>query len=245
MPRYKLTIEYDGTPLVGWQIQDNGASVQGEIAKAIKAFSSEECNPTGAGRTDSGVHALGMVAHIDLSKDWDPLKIREALNHHLKTNPIAILKCEKTDDDFDARFSAKSRHYLYRIICRRARLALDKNRAWHINTELDAPAMHKAAQCLVGEHDFTTFRSAHCQAKSPHKTLDEFCVIRAGEEILIETSARSFMHNQVRSMVGSLKMVGEGKWSTDDLKAALEAADRSRCGVVAPAHGLYFVKAEY
>ena len=243
--RYKLTIEYDGTPFVGWQMQDHDISVQGEIAKAIKAFSGDDCNPQGAGRTDSGVHALGMVAHIDLSKQWDPLKVREALNHHVRHVPIAILKCETVTEEFDARFSATSRHYLYRIVNRRARLALDKTRAWHVTQELDAPEMHKAAQVLVGHHDFTTFRSAHCQAKSPLKSLDELTVIRAGEEILIETSARSFMHNQVRSMVGSLKLVGEGKWTKDDLESALKAADRTKCGTVAPAHGLYFVKAAY
>ena len=245
MPRYKLTIEFDGTPFIGWQVQAQGDSVQGALAQAVKNFSGDDFVPKAAGRTDSGVHALGMVAHVDLSKVWDPLKVREALNYHLKKYPIAILKCEAVSEEFDARFSATARHYLYRIINRRPRLTLEKNRAWHVSRELDVPAMHKAAQILVGEHDFTTFRSAHCQAKSPVKTLDSLVVIRAGEEIMVETSARSFMHHQVRSMVGSLKHVGEGKWTGDDLKGALEAKKRARCGEIAPACGLYFVGADY
>ncbi len=245
MPRYKLTIEYDGTPFVGWQMQKEDASVQSCIAEAITAFSKEEVGVNGAGRTDAGVHATGQVAHIDLAKDWGANRVREAINYHIKPNPVSILQVEEVDENFDARFTATARHYLYRIINRRPRPTLDKKRVWHVPVDLDATAMHTAAQRLLGEHDFTTFRSAHCQAKSPVKTLDSISVIRAGEELRIETSARSFMHNQVRSMVGSLKMVGEGKWSADDLAAALKAADRSKCGPVAPAHGLYLVGVSY
>lgn len=245
MPRYKLTIEYDGTPYVGWQMQKDDASVQGSIADALGNFTNEEVGVHGAGRTDAGVHATGQIAHIDLVKDWDPNRIREAVNYHLKSTLISVLQVERADESFDARFSATARHYLYRLINRRPRLALDRTRAWHVPVELDATAMHAAAQRLLGEHDFTTFRSAHCQAKSPVKTLDSISVIRAGEEIRVETSARSFMHNQVRSMVGSIKLVGEGKWTSDDLYAALKAADRNKCGAVAPAHGLYLVGVSY
>jgi tRNA pseudouridine38-40 synthase len=245
MPRYKLILEYDGTPFVGWQLQENGPSVQGRLAQAIKAFSGEDTVPRGAGRTDAGVHALGQVAHFDLAKDWAPEKIRDALNAQLRPDPVSVLSCERAAEDFDARFSATARHYLYRIVTRRSPLALDKNRAWHVVHALDAVAMHDAAQALVGHHDFTTFRSSECQAASPVKTLDVLGVARAGEEIRIEASARSFLHNQVRSMVGSLKLVGDGKWTASDLEAALAAKDRGRCGPVAPAHGLYLVRVEY
>lgn len=245
MPRYKITIEYDGTPFVGWQVQDNGPSVQGEIARAIKSFAQEECIPGGAGRTDAGVHATGQVAHIDLSKDWPADTVRNAINQHLKPNPIAILECTQVGDDFDARFSATKRHYLYRIIVRRAPLALDHQRMWKVNHALDVSAMAEAAKALIGEHDFTTFRSVHCQAKSPVKTLDTLDVIEQGSEIRITASARSFMHNQVRSIVGSLKSVGEGKWPISQMADALAARDRSACGPVAPAHGLYLTKVDY
>lgn len=245
MPRYKITIEYDGSPFVGWQVQDNGPSVQGEIARAIEDFCGEDVMPGGAGRTDAGVHATGQVAHIDLSKDWEPDTVRDALNYHLKPNPIAILQCEPVGDDFDARFSAQKRFYLYRIVIRRAPLALDRLRAWRINHDLDEAAMDRAAKALIGKHDFTTFRSVHCQSKSPVKTLDEITVTRRGTEIQIDVSARSFMHNQVRSMVGSLKCVGEGKWPVSQMQEALSACDRSACGPVAPAHGLYLTKVEY
>jgi tRNA pseudouridine38-40 synthase len=245
MPRYQLILEYDGTPFVGWQMQDNGPSVQGRLAAAIKAFSGEDVLPRGAGRTDAGVHALAQVAHFDLAKDWGAAKIRDALNAQVRPDPISVLACERAADDFDARFSATARHYLYRIVTRRAPLALDRNRAWHVVHALDAAAMHDAAQGLVGHHDFTTFRSAECQAASPVKTLDRLAVTQAGEEIRIETSARSFLHNQVRSMVGSLKLVGEGKWTAVDLKRALDARDRSACGPVAPACGLYLAKVDY
>jgi tRNA pseudouridine38-40 synthase len=245
MPRYKLTLEYDGTPFVGWQVQENGPSVQGRLAEAIKAFSGEETLPRGAGRTDAGVHALGQVAHIDLAKDWPAWKVRDALNAKLRPDLISVLECERVAGDFDARFSATARHYLYRIVNRRGPLALGRDRAWHLMHALDAGAMHEAAQLLVGNHDFTTFRSSECQAPSPVKTLDVLSVTRVGEEIAIEASARSFLHNQVRSMVGSLKRVGEGKWTARDLAAALEARTRGACGPVAPPCGLYLVKVDY
>jgi tRNA pseudouridine38-40 synthase len=245
MPRYKLILEYDGTPFVGWQMQANGPSVQGRLAEAIKAFSGEDTIPRGAGRTDAGVHACGQVAHFDLAKDWTTDKIRDALNAQLRPDPISVLACQLAAADFDARFSATARHYLYRIVTRRAPLVLDRNRAWHVVHALDAAAMHDAAQGLVGHHDFTTFRSAECQAASPVKTLDRLAVTQSGEEIRIEASARSFLHNQVRSMVGSLKLVGEGKWTAADLKRALAARDRAACGPVAPACGLYLAKVDY
>jgi tRNA pseudouridine38-40 synthase len=245
MPRYKLTIEYDGTSFVGWQMQENGVSVQGRLAEAIKAFSGEEAIPRGAGRTDAGVHALGQVAQVDLAKAWPNDTVRDALNAVLRPDPISVLACETVNDDFDSRFSARARHYLYRIVDRRSPLALERNRAWSVFRRLDAHAMDEAAQVLVGHHDFTTFRSTECQAESPEKTLDTLTASRHGEIIRIEASARSFLHNQVRSMVGSLKLVGEGKWSAEDLKAALAARNRARCGPVAPAHGLYLVKVDY
>ena len=245
MPRYKLTIEYDGTPFVGWQMQANGASVQGRLAEAIKSFSGEEAIPRGAGRTDAGVHALGQVAHFDLVKNWPDDKVRDALNAVLRPDPISVLFCEHVATDFDARFSATVRQYLYRIIDRRSPLALERMRAWGVFRPLDAKAMDEAAQVLVGYHDFTTFRSTECQADSPEKTLDRLTASRNGEIIRVEASARSFLHNQVRSMVGSLKLVGEGKWSAAGLRAALAAKDRARCGPVAPAHGLYLVKVDY
>jgi tRNA pseudouridine38-40 synthase len=245
MPRYKLTIEYDGTPFVGWQMQENGASVQGCLAQAVKAFSGEDEIPRGAGRTDAGVHALGQVAHVDLAKDWATEKVRNALNALLRPDPIAVLACETVAPDFDARFSAKARNYLYRIIDRRSPLALERERAWGVFRGLDAKAMDEAAQALVGHYDFTTFRSTECQAASPMKTLDRLAVSRHGEVIRIEASARSFLHNQVRSMVGSLKLVGEGKWGRGDLEAALQARERERCGPVAPPHGLYLAKVDY
>jgi tRNA pseudouridine38-40 synthase len=245
MPRYKLTLEYDGTPFVGWQLQENGPSVQGRLAAAIKAFSGEEVVPRGAGRTDAGVHAFGQVAHMDLGKDWACDKVRDALNAQLRPDPVSVLACEKAAADFDARFSAAARHYLYCIVNRRSPLALDRDRAWGVFRPLAAEAMHHAAQVFVGNHDFSTFRSAECQAASPLKTLDRLVVARTGEEIRIEASARSFLHNQVRSMVGSLKLVGEGKWEAADLERALAARDRSACGPVAPPYGLYLVKVDY
>jgi tRNA pseudouridine38-40 synthase len=245
MPRYKLAIEYDGTPFVGWQVQDNGPSVQGVIANAIAAFTGERATVSGAGRTDAGVHALGQVAHVDLAKDWDGDTVRDAINAHLRPHPVAVLAAERVAENFDARFSATKRHYVYRIVNRRADLALEQNRAWRIARPLDDAAMHAAAQKLVGRHDFTTFRAAECQARSPVKTLDQIDVVRGGEEVRVLAAARSFLHHQVRSMVGSLVHVGEGKWSADDLGAALAARDRSSCGQVAPPQGLYLVRVEY
>jgi tRNA pseudouridine38-40 synthase len=245
MPRYKLILEYDGTPFVGWQIQENGPTVQGRLAEAVKAFSGEECVPRGAGRTDAGVHALAQVAHFDLAKEWEPWKVREALNAQIRPDPISVLSCERAADDFDARFSATARHYLYRIVNRRSPLALDRDRAWQVPHDLDAAAMNAAAQLLIGHHDFTTFRSSECQASSPVKTLDRLVVAREGDEIGIEAAARSFLHNQVRSMVGSLKLVGEGKWKARDLKAALDARTRGACGPVAPPSGLYLARVDY
>jgi tRNA pseudouridine38-40 synthase len=226
-------------------MQDNGPSVQGVITDAIADFTGERATVSGAGRTDAGVHALGQVAHVDLAKDWDDETVRDAINAHLRPHPVAVLTAERVGESFDARFSATRRHYLFRIVNRRANLALEQNRAWRIARPLDDTAMHAAAQKLVGRHDFTTFRAAECQAKSPVKTLDRLDVVRNGEEVRILAMARSFLHHQVRSMVGSLVHVGEGKWSGDDLAAALAACDRSACGQVAPPQGLYLVRVEY
>ena len=245
MPRYRTTIEYDGTPFVGWQSQAEGVSIQGALQAAIGKFCGETVVVKGAGRTDAGVHALGQVAHFDLEKSWEAFRVQEAVNFHLKPLPIAVLACEEVAPDFDARFSAVRRHYVYRILCRRARPVLDANRVWWISDDLDRDAMAAAAGVFVGRHDFTTFRAAQCQAASPLKTLDAFRVSRVGPEIRLEVNARSFLHNQVRSMAGSLKLVGEGKWRAADLAAALEARDRSRCGPVAPASGLYLARVDY
>jgi tRNA pseudouridine38-40 synthase len=245
MPRYKLTIEYDGTPFIGWQVQDSGISVQGVLTDAIAAFAGERVVVAGAGRTDTGVHALGQVAHIDLAKDWDVGNVRDAINFHLRPQPVAVLAAEEVAADFDARFSAVKRHYLYRIVNRRADLTLELNRAWRVPRPLDDAAMHVAAQRLIGKHDFTTFRSTECQAKSPLKTLDCLDVARDGDSVSITASARSFLQHQVRSMVGSLIHVGEGKWSAGDLATALAARDRTACGQVAPPHGLYLVRVDY
>lgn len=245
MTRFKLTIEYDGTGFFGWQRQENGPSVQSALEKAVFDLAGEMVTVTGAGRTDTGVHAMAQVAHFDLSKDFAADKIRDGLNHFLRPANVAVLRAEVAAPDFHARFSATGRHYFYRILCRRAPPVLDKNRVWHVVRDLDAEAMHEGAQNLIGQHDFTTFRSSECQAKSPVKTLDRLEVRRAGDEIHIEASARSFLHNQVRSMVGSLKMVGEGKWQPRDMAKALQAKDRSACGVVAPPEGLYLVGVDY
>jgi tRNA pseudouridine38-40 synthase len=245
MPRYKLTIEYDGTGLVGWQRQANGPSVQAAIEAALAAITGTQVPIRGAGRTDAGVHALGQVAHADLARDWRPDVLRDALNAHLKPSRIAIVSAEPASDTFDARFSATRRHYVYRIINRRPPLALEAGRAWLVKRKLDADVMHAAAQILVGRHDFSTFRDTECQAKNPVRTLDRLDVVRRDDLIEIYASARAFLHHQVRSMVGSLEHVGAGKWSPDDLKAALEARDRSRCGMVAPAAGLYFLSVDY
>jgi len=245
VPRYKLTIEYDGAPFAGWQIQADRPTVQGVLTAAVEALSGEKTPVQGAGRTDAGVHARGQVAHVDLAKEWDTDTVRDALNAHLRPNPVAILSAERVADGFNARTSAVRRHYLYRIINRRADLTLDAGHAWRVPRPLDAAAMHAAAQRLVGKHDFTTFRSTECQAKSPVKTLQRLDVERAGDDVIVLASARSFLHSQVRSMVGSLVMVGEGKWSADDLSSVLAAADRTACGQVAPPDGLYLMRVDY
>jgi len=245
MPRYKLIVEYDGRPFAGWQIQADQLTVQGLLTAAVEALSGDKTLVQGAGRTDAGVHARAQVAHADLTKEWDTDTIRDALNAHLRPHPIAILAAERAADDFNARTSAIRRHYLYRIINRRADLTLEAGRAWRVPRPLDAAAMHKAAQRLIGKHDFTTFRSTECQAKSPVKTMDILKVERSDEDVYVIAVARSFLHNQVRSMVGSLVPVGEGKWSPDDLAKALEARDRAACGPVAPPDGLYLTKVEY
>ena len=245
MPRYRITLEYDGTSFVGWQIQADARSVQGCITDAIAHFAGEATSVRGAGRTDAGVHATGQVAHFDLARAWDPLRLREALNHHLKTHLIAVLECTRAEPGFDARFSATGRTYLYRILDRRAPPALDRNRVWWQPRRLDAAAMHAAAQVLVGRHDFTTFRAAACQAASPIKTLDRLDVVRCGEEVHIHAAARSFLHNQVRSIVGSLKFVGAGRWTSENMQRALEARNRAACGPVAPPTGLYLVSVAY
>lgn len=245
MPRYKLVLEYDGGPFVGWQIQAAGSSVQGALCDALLALTGEPVRPTGAGRTDAGVHATGQVAHVDLAREWRVDKLRDGLNAHLRPAPIAVLRAEKVDETFNARMSARRRHYRYRILNRRPPLTFDAGLAWRVIKPLDATAMHLAAQRLVGRHDFTTFRAAECQAKSPLKTLDRLDVARNGDDVLVEATARSFLHHQVRSMVGSLVRVGEGKWSADDLEAALKACDRARCGPMAPPDGLYLIQVDY
>jgi len=245
MPRYKLTIEYDGAPFRGWQIQDNDLTVQGVLEQAAKALSGEDVRVYGAGRTDAGVHAKGQVAHVDFVKAYRTDQVRDAMNAHLRPHPVGVLGAEQVTDDFEARFSAIKRHYLYRIVNRRADLALDLGHAWRVPRPLDVARMHRAAQQLLGKHDFTTFRAAECQAKSPEKTLDQLDVARDGDNVNVIASARSFLHHQVRSMVGSLMWVGEGRWSEADLKRALDAKDRSACGPVAPPDGLYLMRVDY
>lgn len=245
MPRYKLTLEYDGGPYMGWQWQDHGPSVQGAIEEAAGRLDPDASEVYGSGRTDSGVHALGQVAHVDLVKPIRADKVRDALNHHLGDHPISVLDAEIVDDEWHARFNATERRYLFRILDRRPRLALDKGRVWRVPVKLDADAMHAAAQVLIGQHDFTTFRDTQCQAKSPIKTLDVARVSRVGAEIHCEFAARSFLHKQVRSMVGSLVEVGWGKWTSADMKEALEAKDRTLCGPVSPPDGLYLVSVAY
>jgi tRNA pseudouridine38-40 synthase len=243
--RYKLTLEYDGGPFVGWQRQDNGPSVQEALENAVQAFSGEAVVSVAAGRTDAGVHALGQVVHFDLAKDTAADTVRDALNFHLKPAPISVLKAEAVGEAFHARFSAKARLYRYRIVNRRPPLALDRGRAWLVWAPLDAEAMQAAAQVLVGHHDFTSFRATLCQAKSPLKTLDVLDVRRDGEEVFIEARARSFLHHQVRNMAGTLKLVGEGKWTEADVAAALAARNRAAGGPTAPAEGLYLMEVRY
>ena len=245
MPRYKLNIEYDGRPYVGWQRQNNGLSVQQVLEEGVAAFASEQVTVHGAGRTDAGVHASGQVAHITLSKRWRTDVIRDAANAHMRPQPIAILSAEEVPDDFEARFSAIRRHYVYRLCNRRAPATWNQGLVWHVARKLNTDAMQIAAQRLLGMHDFTTFRASECQATSPMRTLDRFDVVRNGEDINIYASARSFLHHQVRSMVGSLEHVGSGKWTADDLQAALEAKDRKACGMVSPPYGLYLSGVDY
>jgi tRNA pseudouridine38-40 synthase len=242
-----MTIEYDGSTYVGWQKQDNGHTVQGALQKAILSLTGETVSVRGAGRTDSGVHALGQVGHADLSRDWQPHKLRNALNAHLQMadEKVSVVEVMAVDETFDARFSAVKRHYLYRIINRPAPLAVEARRAWWVARPLDHEAMHEAAQMLVGHHDFTTFRSVHCQAASPVRTLDRLDVTRTGDLIEIRASAQSFLHNQIRSFAGTLKLAGDGKMTPEDVRAALEARDRKACGPVAPPEGLYFMKVDY
>ncbi|GAB5375269.1 MAG: tRNA pseudouridine(38-40) synthase TruA [Acuticoccus sp.] len=244
MPRYKLVIEYDGSPFVGWQRQDNGASVQGAIEQAAQKLCGVPTRINGAGRTDTGVHASGQVAHVDFERDWPADTVRDAINAHLRPAPVAIVSATRVGDDFDARHSARMRHYRYRILTRRAPAALDRL-VWQVPGPLDAAAMEAGAHALIGRHDFTTFRASQCQAKSPVRTLDTLAVTRTGERIDITASARSFLHNQVRSMVGTLVEVGLGRWSSDDVARALAACRRDACGPVAPAAGLILTRVDY
>jgi tRNA pseudouridine38-40 synthase len=245
MPRYKLTIEYDGAGYAGWQRQANGASIQQALEEALLALTGERLVVHGAGRTDAGVHAMGQVAHVDLARDWRGWRLGDAINAHLAPQPIAVIEAERAADDFDARRRATMRHYLYRVVNRRAPLTFERGRAWQVKRQLDATAMREAARALLGRHDFSTFRDSQCQAKSPVRTLARFEVARDGERVDFAVGALSFLHRQVRSMVGSLVEVGLGKWRAADLEAALEAADRSRCGPVAPACGLYLARVDY
>ena len=245
MPRYRLDLEYDGGPYKGFQAQGELPTVQSSIERAVKGFSGETLRLQAAGRTDTGVHALHQVVHIDLEREWRPEVVRDALNAHLVPEPIAVTAASLAPEGFHARFSAKARRYLYRIVNRMAPPSLEKGRVWHVKKPLDVAAMGEAALALVGHHDFTTFRDADCQAKTPMKTLDVAEVWREGEEVRLAFAARSFLHRQVRSMTGSLAEVGAGRWTPADLKAALEAADRTACGPVAPADGLYLAGVDY
>ncbi len=248
MPRYKLKIEYDGTPYKGWQRQEGLLTVQQSVEDAMAEFVRHPVTLFAAGRTDAGVHGLGQIVHVDLDREWETFKIIEAANGllRLRNHPVAVVSAEPVSGDFDARFSATKRHYRYRIINRPANLTVDLNRAWHVKKPLDAQRMDEAAKVLLGHHDFTTFRSTDCQAKSPMRTLDQLDVLSIDDqEIAIVCASRAFLHNQVRSLAGSLKLVGEGRWTRDDLKTALEAKDRKACGPVAPASGLYFMRVDY
>ncbi|WP_343082271.1 tRNA pseudouridine(38-40) synthase TruA [Ostreiculturibacter nitratireducens] len=249
MPRYALKIEYDGTPFAGWQRQADRHSVQEAVEMALKKLEADAPGIGAAGRTDAGVHATGQVAHCDLKKDWDPFRLSEALNFHLKPDPVAILAAAQVPEDFHARFSANERRYLFRVVNRRAPLVLERHRAWQVLNPLDADRMRAAAAELVGHHDFTTFRSSICQAASPVKTLDEISIeevpIPHGVEFRFRLRARSFLHNQVRSIVGTLERAGAGSWAPEDVRVALEARDRAACGPVAPPHGLYLTAVGY
>jgi len=243
--RWRLTIEYDGGPFMGWQRQDHGPSVQQTLEEALEQMTGERAAFTAAGRTDAGVHALAMPAHVDVERDLTPHRLREGLNALVRPQPVSVLEVEQVADDWHARFSCVGRSYLYRVVNRRAPPALDLGRVWHIAVPLDVDAMREGAAMLVGRHDFTTFRSVHCQSDSPVKTLDRLEVSRVGEEIHVQAAARSFLHHQVRSMVGCLALVGRGQWRPDDIGKALEARDRAALGLNAPPHGLYFVEAVY
>ncbi|AUQ57489.1 tRNA pseudouridine synthase A [Phaeobacter inhibens] len=249
MPRFALKIEYHGAPFAGWQRQKDQPSVQGAIEDALARLEPGPHTIAAAGRTDTGVHGLGQVAHCDMVKDWDPFRLSEALNFHLKPAPVAIVDCARAEDDWHARFSAVERQYLFRILIRRAPATHDAGQVWQLNHDLDAGSMQEAANHLIGQHDFTTFRSSICQAASPLKTLDELRIERvqgfSGPEIHFHVRARSFLHNQVRSFVGTLERVGAGAWSPEDVKSALEAEDRAACGPVCPGHGLYLARVGY
>jgi tRNA pseudouridine38-40 synthase len=245
LTRFALTLEFDGGPFMGLQRQAHGPSVQQAVEEAAGRVTGEAVTMHAAGRTDAGVHALAMRAHLDIARDIAPFRLMEALNYHLRPDPVAVLACEVVPDDWHARFSCIGRSYLYRIVNRRAPLTLERGRAWQVPQPLDAEAMHRAAQALVGRHDFTTFRSVHCQAQSPLKTLDRLDVQREGDYVLVETAARSFLHHQVRSMVGCLALVGMGRWQEKQVAEALAARDRAALGLNAPADGLYFVSASY
>ena len=243
--RFALTLEFDGTPFMGLQRQDHGKTVQGTVEDAVFAVTGEKVRMMSAGRTDSGVHALAMRAHIDVAKDITPFRLMEGINARMRPAPVAVIACETVPDEWHARFSCTGRKYLYRIVNRRAPLALDPLRAWQVTRPLNVEAMHEAAQVLVGRHDFTTFRSVNCQSRSPVKGLDVLDVSGEGERVEVRAEALSFLHHQVRSMVGSLALVGTGKWTARDLRNALEARDRQALGLNAPPHGLYFVEAVY
>jgi tRNA pseudouridine38-40 synthase len=243
--RWRLTIEFDGGPFMGWQRQDHGPSVQQALEEAIHRMTGELTAVHAAGRTDAGVHALAMAAHADIAKTLTEHRLREGLNALVRPHPISVLAVEQVADDWHARFSCIGRKYLYRILNRRAPSGLDRGRVWHVPVQLDAEAMAEGAAMLVGQHDFTTFRSVHCQSESPVKTLDRLEVTRMGEEIHVEAAALSFLHHQVRSMVGCLALVGRGQWQPDDMRRALEARDRAELGLNAPSEGLYFVEAVY
>lgn len=249
MARYALKVEYDGSPFSGWQRQAGHPSVQGAIEKALSRLEPDLPSIAAAGRTDAGVHALGQVAHCDMARDWDPFRLGEALNHHLKPDPVAITAVARVADDWHARFSARERRYLYRLVARRAPLTHDRGKLWRVQHRLDAKAMHVAAQRLIGQHDFTTFRSTMCQAESPVKTLDRLDVSEhaypGGAEYRFDVRARSFLHNQVRSFVGTLERAGAGRWTLDDVENALQACDRAACGPVAPPDGLYLAEVRY
>lgn len=245
MPRFRITVEYDGVPYIGWQRQDNGPSIQAGLEAAVLQLTGEPAVVYGAGRTDGGVHAKAQIAHFDLSKDWRLDKIRDGINFYLRPNPIIVLEAEQAEPEFHSRFDAIYRHYVYQIVNRHSPLTFGRELAWHVKRPLDVEAMNEGAQHLIGKHDFTTFRSTHCQSKSPLKTMGDLSVTRDGDMIEIFASARSFLHNQVRSIAGSLKLVGEGKWKPEQMAHALAAVDRAACGPVAPAHGLYLLKVDY